>query len=166
MNYYLNIGSNMGERRDNLYRAVALLAAGTSGCAVSRVVESEPWGFESENRFMNVGVRLVSDESPQDLLERIHDIERRLGSASHRDEHGGYVDRVVDIDIVAVDDLVIDTPSLQVPHPHLPERDFFLLPMMELAPDWRHPVSGLTASQMLALLSSKKSLPSDGTYLP
>ena len=149
MNYYLNIGSNMGDRRDNLYRAVVALAAQTQECAVSSIVESEPWGFESENRFMNLGVSFDSDIEPQEMLDRIHDIERSLGSASHRDADGGYIDRPVDIDIVAIDDLVIDTPTLQVPHPHLPERDFFLIPMQQLAPDWRHPVTGLTATEML-----------------
>ena len=149
MEYYLNIGSNIGDRRDNLYRAVVALVADMDSCAVSSIVESEPWGFESENRFMNLGMRLSSDLEPQAMLDRIHEIEHYLGSASHRDEHGGYIDRLVDIDIVAIDDMVIDTPTLQVPHPHLPERDFFLKPMMQLAPDWRHPVTGLTARQML-----------------
>ena len=152
MIYYLNIGSNIGNRRDNLYRAVVALAAGTSGCAVSSIVESEPWGFESENSFMNLGVSFVSDIEPHEMLDRIHDIERRLGSASHRDADGGYIDRLVDIDIVAIDDLIIDTPTLQVPHPHLPERDFFLLPMMQLAPEWHHPATGLTAKHMLEKL--------------
>lgn len=152
MEYYLNIGSNMGDRRDNLYRAVVALVAGMDGCAVSSIVESEPWGFESENRFMNLGMCLSSELEPQAMLDRIHEIEQRLGSASHRDEHGGYIDRLVDIDIVAIDDLVIDTPTLQVPHPHLPERDFFLKSMMQLAPSWRHPVTGLTAAQMLEKL--------------
>ena len=152
MNYYLNIGSNIGQRRDNLYRAVVALAAGTGGCAVSSIVESEPWGFESDNHFLNLGVSVSSDLEPQQMLDRIHEIERRLGSDSHRDEQGGYIDRLVDIDIVAVDDMVIDTPTLQVPHPHLAERDFFLRPMMQLAPEWRHPVTGLTAEQMLAYL--------------
>ena len=145
----------MGDRRDNLYRAVVALVAGTGGCAVSSVVESEPWGFESENRFMNLGVMLESDMAPQDMLDRIHDIEHRLGSTSHRDVQGNYIDRLVDIDIVAIDDLVIDTPTLQVPHPHLPARDFFLKPMIQLAPDWRHPVTGLTPSQMLEKLPIK-----------
>lgn len=149
MEYYLNIGSNMGDRRDNLYRAVVALVAGMDNCAVSSIVESEPWGFESENRFMNLGMRLSSNLEPQAMLDRIHEIEHYLGSASHRDEHGGYIDRLVDIDIVAIDDMVINTATLQVPHPHLPERDFFLKPMIQLAPDWRHPVTGLTASQML-----------------
>lgn len=152
MNYYLNIGSNIGDRRDNLYRAVVALAAGSDSCAISSIVESEPWGFESKNRFMNLGVLLHSDMEPLMMLERIHEIERHLGSAAHRDAQGGYIDRLVDIDIMAIDDLVIDTPTLQVPHPHLQERDFFLRPMMQLAPDWRHPVTGLTAEQMLSYL--------------
>lgn len=156
MKYYLNIGSNIGDRRDNLYRAVVALTAGNGGCAVSSIVESEPWGFESDNRFLNLGMCLHSAKSPMEMLERIHEIERSLGSASHRDSGGRYIDRLVDIDIVAIDDLVIDTPTLQVPHRHLPERDFFLKPMMELAPDWRHPITDLTASEMLEKLSSKK----------
>ena len=86
------------------------------------------------------------------MLDRIHDIERRLGSAAHRDGDGNYIDRLVDIDIVAIDERVIDTPTLQVPHPHLAERDFFLRPMMELAPNWVHPVTGLTTAQMLDML--------------
>ena len=154
MDYYLNIGSNIGDRRDNLYRAVVALSAGMGGCAVSSIVESEPWGFESDNRFMNIGVWLSSDITPQEMLDYIHKIERRLGSGSHRDDQGGYIDRLVDIDIMAIDDLVIDTPTLQVPHPHLSERDFFLRPMMQLAPDWHHPVNGLTARQMLEKMSS------------
>ena len=89
------------------------------------------------------------------MLDRIHDIEHRLGSASHRDAQGGYIDRLVDIDIVAIGDLIIDTPTLQVPHPHLSEREFFLKPMMDLAPNWCHPVTGLTAAQMLEGLENK-----------
>ena len=153
MNYYLNIGSNMGDRRDNLYRAVVALTAGTNGSVTSHVVESEPWGFDSDNRFLNIGLWLASDMQPQEMLDHIHDIERRLGSASHRDASGSYIDRLVDIDIMAIDNQVIDTPTLQVPHPHMSERDFFLRPMMELAPNWQHPITGLTASQMLEAIS-------------
>ena len=152
MIYYLNIGSNMGDRRDNLYRAVVALSAGVGGCAVSSIVESEPWGFESDNGFLNLGVSLESDLDPHAMLDRIHDIERRLGSGAHRDDCGGYIDRLVDIDIVAIDDLVIDLPELRVPHPHLAGREFFLRPMMQLAPEWRHPVTGLSCHEMLEAL--------------
>ena len=152
MNYYLNIGSNIGKRRDNLYRAVVAIAGSVGCCAVSRIVESEPWGFESENRFMNLGVWVSSGIRPLEMLDRLQAIERQLGSGSHRDAGGNYIDRLVDIDIMAIDNQVIDCQTLQVPHPHLAERDFFLIPMAQLAPAWTHPVSGLTARQMLMQL--------------
>ena len=153
MKYYLNIGSNIGDRRDNLYRAVVALVEGSCGAALSRIVESEPWGYESKNRFMNIGLCMDSALDPHAMLDRLHVFERELGSGAHRDVDVHYIDRLVDIDIMAIDDLIIDTPTLQVPHPHIAERDFFLRPMMDLAPSWRHPVTGLTASQMLALLN-------------
>ncbi len=133
MKYYLNIGTNLGDRRENLRRAIEALTGGTTSWVVSPVVESEPWGFESENRFLNIGLALDSDLEPLAMLDRIHDIERQLGSAAHRDAQGGYVDRLVDIDIMAIDDaqghpMTIDLPTLQVPHPHLHDREFFLKP--------------------------------------
>lgn len=137
MRYYLNIGTNLGNLRQNIHRAIAALSAGTGGCMVSDMVESEPWGFESAHRFLNVGVAIDTHMQPMDVLQWLHDIERRLGSDSHRDEHGGYVDRLVDIDIMAIDDnqgnpVNIDTPSLQVPHKHLHDRPFFLQPLRQL----------------------------------
>ena len=137
MKYYLNVGSNIGNRRDHLYRAVVALVAGSSGAAVSRIVESEPWGYESDNRFLNLGLVIDSDDTPLAMLDRLHDIERQLGSAAHRDALGNYVDRLV-------------------PHPRMSQREFFLVPMMELAPCWRHPVTGLTAAQMLQELKLRQ----------
>ena len=133
MKYYLNIGTNLGDRRENLRRAIEALTGDATSWVVSPVVESEPWGFESENRFLNIGLALDSDLEPLAMLDRIHDIERQLGSAAHRDAQGGYVDRLVDIDIMAIDDaqgrpMTIDLPTLQVPHPHLYDREFFLKP--------------------------------------
>lgn len=141
-NYYLNIGSNLGEPRANLQRAIVALSAGTGGCGVTRTIESEPWGFESPNRFMNVGVVLRSPLEPEQMLDWLQSLERRLGSAAHRNAQGGYVDRLVDIDIMAIDDLVINTDRLTVPHRHLLDRDFFYLLMRQLNPDWTHPLTG------------------------
>lgn len=137
MRYYLNIGTNLGDRHENLRHALEALTGDTTGWVVSPVVESEPWGFESENRFLNIGLSLDSDLEPLAMLDRIHDIERRLGSATHRDAQGGYIDRMVDIDIMAIDDtqghpMTIDLPTLQVPHPHLKDREFFLKPYQYL----------------------------------
>ena len=139
MRYYLNIGTNLGDRQENLRRAIEALTGDTTGWVVSPVVESEPWGFESETRFLNIGLALDSDMEPLSMLDRIHDIERQLGSAAHRNAQGGYVDRLVDIDIMAIDDahgrsLTIDLPTLQVPHPHLRDREFFWQPYLFLRP--------------------------------
>lgn len=154
MIYYLNIGSNLGDREGNLWNADLRLSLDL-GLVVARstIVESEPWGFESEHGFLNMGVAVDSQYTPIEALNIIHDIEHELNNGNgHRDSDGNYIDRLVDIDIVAIDELVIDLPSLQVPHRHLPHRDFFLKPMAQLAPSWEHPILHLTAQQMLELL--------------
>ena len=154
MIYYLNIGSNLDDREGNLWAADLRLSLDL-GLVTSRssIVESKPWGFESDNGFLNMGIAVKSSYSPIEALNIIHDIEFELNQGhSHRDAEGNYVDRLVDIDIMAIDDIVIDLPSLQVPHRHLPRRDFFLKPMAELAPEWTHPILHLTAQQMLEQL--------------
>lgn len=151
MIYYLNIGSNLEDREGNLWAADLRLSLDL-GLVIARstVVESAPWGFESANSFLNMGLAVDSRVEPFEALNIIHDIEHELNQGhSHRDADGNYVDRLVDIDIMAIDDLVIDQPNLQVPHRHLPHRDFFLQPLAELAPEWRHPILHLTAQQML-----------------
>jgi 2-amino-4-hydroxy-6-hydroxymethyldihydropteridine diphosphokinase len=155
MIYYLNIGSNLGDREGNLWAADLRLSLDLGlVTARSAIVESEPWGFESDNGFLNRGIAVESRFSPIEALNIIHDIEYELNHGhGHRDADGNYVDRLVDIDIMAIDDLVIDLPSLQVPHRHMPRRDFFLKPMAELAPEWVHPILHLTAQQMLEQVS-------------
>lgn len=150
--YLINLGSNLGDRRLNLSRAMRAVGAEFGDFEMSHVVESEPWGFGSTNSFLNVGMAFNSDLPPEEVLGRLQRVERSISPAPHRDASGGYADRVIDIDIVAVDREIIDTPSLRVPHPSLAERRFFLEPLAELAPGWTHPESGLTAAQMLARL--------------
>lgn len=150
--YLINLGSNLGDRRLNLSRAMRAVGAEFGDFEMSHVVESEPWGFDSTNSFLNVGMAFNSDIPPEEVLGRLQRVERSISPAPHRDASGGYADRVIDIDIVAVDREIIDTPSLRVPHPNLAERRFFLEPLAELAPGWTHPESGLTAAQMLARL--------------
>lgn len=152
MNYFINIGSNLGNRKLNISKALQRIMGRYGWFEMSKMVETAPWGYDSDNRFMNVGLRLVSDKDPAEVLRDMQEIEVEISPASHRDAEGNYMDRVIDIDIVAVDELKIDTPDLQVPHPHLAEREFFLKPMVELAPVWRHPDTGMTPGQMLALL--------------
>lgn len=133
----------------NLSRAVRAIVAEYGMFEVSHVVESVAWGYESERKFLNIGMMFQTESEPLDVLSKLQEIEKTISPESHRDAEGNYIDRVIDIDIVAIDDMVIDTPELKVPHPHLAERKFFLEPMQEIAPDWRHPITGLTASQMI-----------------
>ncbi len=149
----VNIGSNMGRRRLNLSRAMRAIGEEFGPFELSHVVETEPWGFASTNPFLNIGMAFNSDLPPEEILHKLQAIEKLLAPESpHRDENGNYLDRELDIDIVAIDREIIDTPELKLPHPHLAERDFFLVPLEELAPGWTHPVTGLTAAQMLKQL--------------
>ena len=152
MKYYLNIGSNLGDRQAVIRQAIGRLALLGSVEAVSSPVETPAWGFESQHAFINVGVALEAHSEPLALLHAIHAIERDLGSASHRTADGSYADRLVDIDVVAIEGVTLSTPQLTVPHPHLPEREFYLAPMVQIAPHWQHPTLHLTAAQMLAAL--------------
>lgn len=138
--YYLNLGSNLGNPKANLEKGVERLrrefGAEGSSFEVSSFVESDPWGFDSPNRFVNVGVRVESMLEPIEMLRFTQRLERELGSGPHRDADGGYSDRLIDIDIMAASRegewLEVNTPELTLPHAHLHERDFFLLPLKEL----------------------------------
>lgn len=150
--YILNIGSNLGNRRLNLSKALAAIAREFGEFELSHVVESDPWGFDSTNAFLNVGLAFSSDLGPEEVMKKLMEIEHAISPAPHRTPDGVYADRVIDIDIVAADRLVIDSASLTLPHPRLAERDFFLRPLEEIAPGWTHPLTGLNATEMLAAL--------------
>lgn len=120
---------------------------------MSTPIESTPWGFVSKNSFINVGICFQSDVTPQDMLNILHGIELEMGCTTHRNADGSYTDRLIDIDIIAIDDMVIKTPTLTVPHPHIAQRDFVLIPMAELAPYWKHPILHKTAQQLLQELT-------------
>lgn len=152
----INIGSNLGNRRLNLSKAMAAVGREFGPFEMSHVVETKPWGFDSPHNFLNVAIMFQTDLNPEEVLQRLQAIEKTLNPESHRKDDGSYADRKVDIDIVAMDDKVVDTPLLKVPHPHLAERDFFLLPLKEIAPGWRHPVTGLNAEEMLSALPSSE----------
>ena len=115
-------------------------------------MESEPWGFESDSEFLNVGIEIETDLAPLELLHRLQEIERGLGATAHRDRNGQYIDRTLDIDLICMADTVCDTPELTLPHPRMHLRDFVLRPLARLSPGWRHPLTGLTASGMLQRL--------------
>lgn len=132
MVYYINIGSNLGNRLMNLTRAVSAIEKQFGWFELSHHVESDAWGYESKNKFLNVGMAFISELEPTDVLHILQDIEKSINPASHRNSDGSYKDRMIDIDIMAADDIVINTPELTLPHPHLNDRPFFLEPFKEL----------------------------------
>ena len=153
---HINIGSNTGDRAAQIERAVAALSEridpdGRAQISLAPIVESEAWGFESENSFLNLGLIIESpdDLDPLALLDILQSVEKDIADVPHRNPDGSYADRPIDIDLIAVDDNVIDTERLKLPHPRMHLRPFVLEPIKFLDPDWRHPLSGLTADEML-----------------
>ena len=154
---HINIGSNLGNRAENLARAIAEIALlSTDTPIVSKTIESEPWGFESANRFLNIGVNITTQLTPDALLHRLQQIEKQISDTSHRTPSGQYADRIIDIDLICVDNIVCNTPNLTLPHPRLSMRRFVLLPLLELLPEWQHPLLHLTPARMLSNLSLNK----------
>ena len=132
MKYYINIGTNLGNRRLNLSRAVAAVERRFGYFEISQVVESEPWGYDSTNLYLNVAMMFDTDEAPLDVLHALQAIEKEISPEAHRNPDGTYKDRLIDIDIMAIENVVVDEPELKVPHPHLFDRPFFINPLKEL----------------------------------
>lgn len=150
---YINIGSNQGDSHAVIEQAVALIELYSRCKAVrSEYIVTEPWGFESENKFLNLGISLAWDKSPEELLDLLQSIERSISPTPHRDDEGRYIDRTIDIDIIAIDEDVIATERLTVPHPRMHLRQFVLAPMSQIAPEWRHPLLGATATELIKRL--------------
>lgn len=129
---YLSLGSNLGDRHATMQSAILLLDSQAGSVdRVSSAIETEPWGFESANKFLNMCVRITTTLSPEQLLATTKDIELQLGRTT-KSVNGQYHDRPIDIDILTYDDLHINTPSLILPHPHMHERDFVMIPLREI----------------------------------
>lgn len=142
---YLSIGSNHGNRE--LYLQTALSALGNAIgklISVSDVYESQSWGYEGQN-FLNMAVKLQTEQDPYKILPVIQDIETRAGRIR---TPGKYTDRTVDIDILFMDDLVFQDEELVIPHPQIRNRLFVLIPLMDIDPDFMHPVLRKTISQL------------------
>lgn len=148
---YLGLGTNVGNKRGNLLTAAALLAERVGAVlALSGIYETEPWGFESENTFLNAVIVMTTDLSPMELLDTTRLIEIEMGRIKKSD--GAYHDRIIDIDLLMVDDLVIHTERLVLPHPLMHKRLFVMEPLAEVAPEVTHPVFGKTMSKLLSEL--------------
>lgn len=129
---YFSIGSNIGNRKRLVREAIALLNERVGEVErQSSLYETEPWGFDSPNKFINACVCCVTTLSPHQLLAITQHIERELGR-TEKTRDGEYHDRIIDIDILLYDDLCVNSPNLVVPHPHMYERAFVMTPLREI----------------------------------
>ena len=136
---YLALGTNIGNKRRNMITAAALLAERVGDVlALSGFYETEPWGFQSENTFLNAALQLDTSLSPLELFKATQEIEIEMGRTQK--SNGAYHDRIIDIDILLYDNLVLQTPELTLPHPLMHERLFVMEPLAEIAPNVIHPV--------------------------
>ncbi len=134
---YLSLGSNLGQREENLRKAIRLIHERVGEVVrQSSFIETEPWGFESDHPFMNAAVLCLTEKTPREVLCLTQQIERDLGKskehATQRGESSKFHDRPIDIDILLYDDLTVDEPDLQIPHPLMNERDFVMIPLKEI----------------------------------
>nr|WP_314755745.1 2-amino-4-hydroxy-6-hydroxymethyldihydropteridine diphosphokinase [uncultured Prevotella sp.] len=129
---YLGLGSNLGNRKRNMQDAVTLLNEYVGEVtAVSSFYESEPWGFDSPNEFINVCVRVSTPLSPRQLLEATKKVEIAMGRTA-KSHDGIYEDRIIDIDILLFDEIHINDSDLIIPHPQMEQRDFVMIPLREI----------------------------------
>ena len=148
----LALGGNLGNPRDTLDRAIAMLCDGTEVRLTARSSDysTPPWGVEDQPRFVNLAVAVETTLAPHALLERAQAVERALGRNRAIERRFG--PRTADIDLIAYDDLVLDTPNLTLPHPRLFERAFVLVPLAEIAPN--RTIAGIRVRDALAKLDA------------
>lgn len=146
---YLSLGSNLGDRVGYIQQAVSLLGANPNIniVATSSFYETEPWQMHSENWFVNAVIQISTPLQPEELLKECKNIETMLG---RKREEGSntYSDRTIDIDIIFYDNLILNTPNLTIPHRFFHRRVFMLVPMLEIAQDFVHPLFNKTVEKL------------------
>jgi 2-amino-4-hydroxy-6-hydroxymethyldihydropteridine diphosphokinase len=144
---YIGIGSNTGDREDNCRKAIGLLGGyNIKVVRTSSMYETEPWGVKDQPRFINMAVEIETDLEPRNLLNALKDIEKKM----KRVPSERYGPRLIDLDILLYNDLVMDEPDLKIPHSHMHERDFVVKPLMEIAPEAVHPTFGKKITELFS----------------
>lgn len=158
---FLSIGTNIGDRLANIKAAIAALSPAVCLVDSSPVYETLPWGYTDQNSFLNQVLKVETDLDPQGLLAYLKSLEKKLG----RKKTFRYGPRLIDLDILFYDDLVIEMPELTIPHPHMTERAFVIVPLLDLAPGLIHPKLGKTVKDIAEKVDpSSVSLYQDNPY--
>lgn len=157
---YLSLGSNLGNRMENLNSAINALKPFGSINRISSVYESTSWGYASTNNYLNCCMELLTALSPIQLLEKTQEVEQLMGRVKTKE----YTDRIIDIDILMHSDIVSDSTELTLPHPHIEKRGFVLLPLNEIASDLFHNKHFLTIRQLLENYSSPERIQYYGSF--
>ena len=145
---YLGLGTNLGNKEANLRTAIYKLQERIGKqVSLSSFYETAPWGFESDHSFLNAAIGLETSLSPIEILHITQEIEKELGRTK-KSVNGSYSDRLIDIDILLYDTLVLQTPELTIPHPLMTERDFVMKPLIEIAVNVIHPTRQKTLSEL------------------
>lgn len=152
---YLSLGTNIGNKEKQMNEAIERIET-QIGDVVSRSTfyVTEPWGFESENSFLNAAVKIETELSADEVLKETQNIEREMGRME-KSEKGKYKDRIIDIDILMYGTSIIDSPNLTIPHKFMKERRFVLEPLAEIASEVVIPGTGISVSKALNLLIHK-----------
>jgi 2-amino-4-hydroxy-6-hydroxymethyldihydropteridine pyrophosphokinase len=149
---YLGLGTNLGDKEDNLHNAVNEIEKRIGNVlSLSAFYDTEPWGFNSDNTFLNAVLIAETNLLPLDVLTQTQNIEKDLGRIA-KSVNRSYADRIIDIDILLYNDLILNTKQLTIPHPLMTERLFVMEPLVEVAPDLLHPVLGKTMKELLLKL--------------
>lgn len=146
---YLGLGSNLGKRDDNLRQALVKLRQKAIVNQVSSIYETEPVGYHQQPRFLNAVCQITTSLSPQELLTLVKQIEQEIG----RTPTFPNGPRAIDIDILLYNQCLVNYPDLIIPHPRLEERAFVLVPLAEIAPNLKHPISQKTIRELLSKVS-------------
>jgi len=143
----LHIGSNKGNRFENLQKSLEYIEENIGSIVnTSKIYETEPWGFESDEMFLNQVVVVETQFKPMDVLEKIKKIEKLMGREGSAKR---YSSRTIDIDILFYENVIFSNDQLVIPHPLLHLRKFVLIPLVEILPDWVHPCMDMTIKELL-----------------
>jgi 2-amino-4-hydroxy-6-hydroxymethyldihydropteridine diphosphokinase len=144
---FLGVGSNLGNRENNLEQAVARIVEYIGPVLKSSSIYiTEPWGFKAEEEFLNIVVKIETNLTPSGILERILMIESLLGRVRDKKQ---YTSRLIDIDILLYEDIIVDEEILKIPHPLLHKRKFVLVPLCEIGSEMIHPVLNKSLAELL-----------------